>query len=79
MLRGRTEGHRLVLGMRKKIQAPAHAANKPDHHSHDGKHEVRDKCGEKKGQTEGGYDRPSRWRRELDGILCLGGIVLHGQ
>src|SRR4029077_11442999 len=79
MLRGRTQGNRLVLGMRKKIQAPANPANKPDNHSHDGKHTVRDKRGEKKSEAEGGNDWPSRWRRQLNGILCLGGIVLHGQ
>ena len=79
MLRRRTDGHRLVFGMRKKIQAPAHGTDKPDHHSDNGEDKMRDKAREKKRQSEGGHDWPSRGRRELDGILRLGMIVLHGQ
>ncbi len=79
MLRRRTDRHRLVFGVREKVQAPADGADKPDQHPHNGEHDMGHKCGEEQRQAEGGDNRPSGGRRELDEVMRFGMIVLHGQ
>ena len=71
-----THRHRLMLGMREKIQAPANPAGNSNNNASNGEGNISDKGGEEQRQAESGDDRPGRRRRQLDIIFALRGMVI---